>query len=497
MKNRQRFMLAFIILLSGVLRCLFLNSREIYYDDAFSVFLSNRSLAEIISGTVADTMPPLYYFLLHAWQKLGAAQLWQLRFLNVGLSVLVVLGVYLAVQKLATEKAALWAAFFTAISPFQIYHAQEIRMYVILELNLLGYFLSFLEFYQPGETINKLPPKIGFVIFGALAMYSHNLAIFSIAAINIFLLIKKEWKQLFQVISLQVFIGILALPWLWFVPQQVSKIQTAFWTPRPALVEVIQALVQSTASLPLSGLWMTAAVVLSIQILVLTLLEAFRQGKNDYRIELLAVIAITPPLLMFLTSYFMRPIFVARGFIFSILAFYMIIAIVLTKSNQKILMYLLGGAMITSAAISLPQQFTFNGFPRSPYRQVTNYLAEQQNSLILHDNKLSFFPCHFYNQALPQYFLPDEPGSHNDTYAVTSQQAMDIFPARDLASITDGAASIHFVVFERAIQEYQKAGRLNHPELETLEQRYQIIGIKRFNDLLVYHFLLLDESLVE
>jgi mannosyltransferase len=494
MKNRQRFMLEFIILLAAVLRCLFLNSREIYYDDAFSIFLSNRSLAEIISGTAADTMPPLYYFLLHAWQKLGAAQLWQLRFLNVGLSLLVVFGVFLVVCKLATEKAALWAAFFTAISPFQIYHAQEIRMYVILELNLLGYFLSFLEFYQPGKIINKIPPQIGFIIFGALAMYSHNLAIFSIVVINIFLLIKQEWKQLLRVFFLQFFIGILALPWLWFVPQQISKIQTAFWTPRPGLVEVIQALVQSTASLPLSGIWMTAAVVLSVQIFVITILETFRQEKNDYWIQLLVISATTPPLLMFLTSFFMRPVFVARGFIFSFLAFYMIIAIVMTKSNQKILILLLGGAMITSAAISLPQQYTFNGFPRSPFREVANYLAEHHDSLILHDNKLSFFPCHFYNPALPQSFLPDEPGSHNDTYAVSSQQAMDIFPAKNLESVTDGAASIQFVVFERAIQEYQKAGKHNHPVLETLEKNYQLMGIARFHDLLIYQFKLPDES---
>lgn len=494
MMNRQRFKLAFIILLAAVLRCLFLDSREIFYDDAFSVFLSNRNLAEIISGTAADTMPPLFYFLLHAWQKLGAVQLWQLRLLNVGLSLLVVFGVYLVVQKLVTEKAALWAAFFTAISPFQIYHAQEIRMYVILELNLLGYFFAFLEFYQPGGIINKLPPKIGFVIFGTLAMYSHNLAIFSIVVINIFLLLKREWKQLLQVTCLQSIIGILSLPWLWFVPQQISKIQTAFWTPRPGLVEVIQALVQSTASLPLSGLWMTAAVVLSIQILVLTLLEIFRQGKNDHQTELLAIAAISPPLLMFLTSYFMRPIFVARGFIFSFLAFYMIIAIVMTKSNQKILMFLLGGAMITSAAISLPQQYTYNGFPRSPYREATNYLADHHDTLILHDNKLSFFPCHFYNQALPQYFLPDEPGSHNDTYAVSSQQAMDILPVKDLESIADGAAAIQFVVFERAIQENQESGRLNHPVLETLEQRYQLVNVESFNDLLVYQFILPDES---
>jgi hypothetical protein len=122
------------------------------------------------------------------------------------------------------------------------------------------------------------------------------------------------------------------------------------------------------------------------------------------------------------------------------------------------------------------------------------YLAQQHAALILHDNKLSFFPCHFYNPDLPQYFLPDEPGSHNDTYAASSQQAMDIFPIKDLESITNGETSIQFVVFERAIQEYQKAGEQNHPVLEILEQHYHLDVIKKFNDLLVYQFSRPDES---
>ena len=63
MKKEIKF-LAGIIILGVLLRCLELNSRSIQYDDAFSILLSGRNLNEIISGTAADTMPPLFYFIL-------------------------------------------------------------------------------------------------------------------------------------------------------------------------------------------------------------------------------------------------------------------------------------------------------------------------------------------------------------------------------------------------------------------------------------------------
>ena len=63
--NKNKLLFILIMLLGLMLRILFIDSREITYDDAFSYFLSRQPLPVIIGGTAADTMPPLYYFLLH------------------------------------------------------------------------------------------------------------------------------------------------------------------------------------------------------------------------------------------------------------------------------------------------------------------------------------------------------------------------------------------------------------------------------------------------
>ncbi len=131
--------------LGFVLRCLFLEVRGIQYDDAFSMLLASEDLSSIITGTAADTMPPLYYFLLHFWMFVST-KIWWLRFLSVILSLAGIYLLYKVVHFLLGDRAAIWAVFLAAISPIQIYHAQDVRMYALLQFTQLGYIYCFLRF---------------------------------------------------------------------------------------------------------------------------------------------------------------------------------------------------------------------------------------------------------------------------------------------------------------------------------------------------------------
>ncbi len=88
-----------VLALALILRLIVIGTRSIQYDDAFSIFLSERSLAEIVRGTAADTMPPLYYFLLHFWLQVGRSLTW-LRLLSVLLSLGSVTMLFLLVRRL-------------------------------------------------------------------------------------------------------------------------------------------------------------------------------------------------------------------------------------------------------------------------------------------------------------------------------------------------------------------------------------------------------------
>jgi len=84
--------------------------------------------------------------------------------------------------------------------------------------------------------------------------------------------------------------------------------------------------------------------------------------------------------------------------------------------------------------------------------------------------------------------LVDLPGGHNDTYAVPSQQAMNIFPAASLDQAVGNSNRVWFVVFTRAIQEYAEMGVDVHPVMAELDSQYDQISRAAFGDLEIYQY---------
>ena len=488
MKNRHWVLLGAIFILALGLRLYGAGTREIWYDDAFSYFLAKQSLGQIISGTAADTMPPLYYFLLHYWMKIGES-LFVLRLLGMllslgSLAVVIDLG-----RRLAGIEAGLWAGLIVAVAPFQIYHAQELRMYALLGLAQVSYVWFFVRLQQLSVGNKAGWLWVGLIFTGTMSMYSHNLAIFGLILPDFYLLLKRAWKGLLKLAGAQVLILALAAPWLVMIPGQIDKIQTAFWTPRPGLVEVMQAILQTHIFLPLEGAVLVAGVLLSIWCTVLVTIETWKQRKTP-GVGLLSLLALGLPILLFTVSYTMRPIFVPRGLILSMLAYAILGGWMIALRWKKFVGPFLAAAFIGAALISLPAYYSFSGFPRSQFKAATEYLRNTTaaGDLILHDNKLSYFPSHYYDPELPQEFLPDEPGSHNDTYALASQTAMQLFPTKSLAQAISGKETVRFVVFSRAIEEYRNLGAAEHPVMAQLGDAFTLSGHAAFGDLEIYTY---------
>ncbi len=494
MKRFERYWLVGILLLAAVLRSLGIFTRGIIYDDAFSYFLSGRSIPDIIRGTAADTMPPLYYFLLHFWQ-LVSHELWWLRLLSLLFSLGIVVVLYLLVSQLFDRKAGLWAAFFAAISPLQFYHAQDIRMYALLALLQLLYAWFFVRIWMKAgrrQSINW----IGLVLSGTAAMYTHNLAIFFLAVPDLVLLLTRKWRLLGKILAAQAVIGLAALPWLVLVPGQIAKIQRAFWTLPPGITQIIDAIAMSTTDWPLDGVWLMVALYLSLMIFIFIAWEAARAvwdyiRKKDSGVSriLLLSMAVIPPVLLFAASYVTRPVFVPRGFLTSTILYLAIAGVLVARKWPKPISVIVAGGLIGAAMIGLPHQVAFNNFPRSPFQEAGSFLNNQvqPGDLVLHDNKLSFFPMEYFWPGLPQGFLVDEPGSPNDTYAPASQEAIGLIPAPDLTHAVDGVQTVYFVVFEETIREYQAAG-MEHPQLVTLAKSFRQVERFSFNDLDVFLF---------
>ncbi|MCX8024419.1 MAG: hypothetical protein N3A60_04375, partial [Thermanaerothrix sp.] len=280
------------------------------------------------------------------------------------------------------------------------------------------------------------------------------------------------------------------------VPGQVAKIQAAFWTPRPGLAEILQALVIFHTNLPLPPLWLGIALFLTLASLTLVAFETLRHHPRGAEEGLLLTAALLPPALLFGASYLMRPIFVPRAFMLSQVAYLLLCARVIVRSQRRAPAFFLMGLLIVSEVIGLVYQAGYAEFPRSPFRAATQGLqvayaraqAAGERLCIVHDNKLSFFPSHVYARNLPQTFLDDVPGSHNDTYAPATRAAIGLFPQPSIAAATQGCDRVAFLVFDKAIQEYHEMGYAEHAVIAWLTAHFTPTSRKQYGDLWVFYF---------
>jgi uncharacterized membrane protein len=484
-EHKDKFLLFLVFLIGIVLRGLFINSREIAYDDAFSYFLSRQQISLIISGTASDTMPPLYYLLLHYWMKIST-NLWFLRLLNILINFISAGFVYKLAKEFFNTKVGILATFFFLLSPFQIYHSQELRMYSLLLFGQLGFYYSVLKIilFQSNKPILW---GIFAVIFGVIVMYSHNLGFIGLISINLVLIIQRNKEAIKQLFFIQGLVFLFSLPWFYFLPQQISKVQLAFWTQKPGILEIIQSLLELFSFLPQPLFNIAFVMIILLQSLFFLIYYLIKQKDSQNFVILL--FSFAPPVLLFLLSYLVRPVFVPRIFIYSSVWIFILLAFMITKHWHSTIGKINFLLFTSISLISLPYFYQFNTFPRSQFKNLTNLLQtlDSDTTPIIHDNKLSFFPSMFYYETNNQYYLQDIPGSPNDTLDIETQDAIGYRALEDIDEFIDNE-KIFFIVFQEAIDEYQDQD-IVHPVMKNLEKIYgedyqkYIVG-----DIILYSF---------
>src|ERR1051325_8926609 len=125
-----------ITLFGAWLRVLLLSNKGLWLDETFSIWLANHTVPDMLQWILRiDQHPPLYYLLLHSWIAHNGDTSYYARLLSVLFGVGTIPMIYLIGKRLSGDLVGLAAAVFLALSPFQIYYAQETRMYTLLTFN--------------------------------------------------------------------------------------------------------------------------------------------------------------------------------------------------------------------------------------------------------------------------------------------------------------------------------------------------------------------------
>ena len=125
-----------ITLIGGGLRIFLLGHNGLSLDEAFSMWLSDHSVVDMLPWIARiDQHPPLYYLLLHYWMALNGNTPSDLRMLSALFGTATIPVIYLIGKRMSGWLVGLVAAMILAISPFNIRFAQEARMFTLLAFN--------------------------------------------------------------------------------------------------------------------------------------------------------------------------------------------------------------------------------------------------------------------------------------------------------------------------------------------------------------------------
>jgi uncharacterized membrane protein len=287
----------------------FLNNTPLFYwiqsvwrDEAFSVWIANGSLKDVITRTSGDFNPPLYYALLNIWMKLFGNSEIAARSLSVLFFLLFLVVVYKFSFVLFKDRHhSIFTTTFAALTPMLLYFAFELRMYSAFYfwVTLSTYFLY---------TKNRL----GYVLSAAAGMYTQPFMAFVLVSHGLYLLTTRQLKTAVINFSL---VGLLFLPWVPTLLDQFRHSGPMWMYPVDLTLffSVLGNVFMGYEGTP-GGLWNVMKVI-SLGILIATFV-VIRRKKIFQDLQPLILLTYIPLILVLMISL-KKPIYVHRYVIFT------------------------------------------------------------------------------------------------------------------------------------------------------------------------------------
>lgn len=276
MKIPARVWLVLILTAAFAVRLFRLGADSLWYDETVSLFLARQDLVTLTRHTAGDIHPPLYYYLLHFWGTIAGWSEFSAAFLSLVFGILLVALVYRAGREWSGKDVALIAAFLTAISPYNLWYSQEVRMYTLgaaLGLASVYYLLRVLN--RPKDGISR--DFIAYAVVSALGLYTLYYFVFLLAFEALVALAWYRARTRTWLLA-QATIAVLYAPWLPVALRQAMDPPVPAWR---SFTPFNDMLVQSLSALAF-GQSVDLAVVAPLLIVVVLVLAAELRSSRPF-----------------------------------------------------------------------------------------------------------------------------------------------------------------------------------------------------------------------
>ena len=194
----------------------------------------------------------IYSNLMHFWVRLGASEQW-LRLPAAILGTATVPIIFKIGEKLGGWRTALIACLLAAVSPFNIYHSQEVRFYSLFMLSSAAFMLATISYVDSRRVTRK---RLLVLATALLLFVSHFLGLLALYAQGAATLVAVHWKGRLRralAISLGLPVLIFGLPMLPLVRNTLLHIYQVYGNARNAELSANRFSVINFAKLAFAG----------------------------------------------------------------------------------------------------------------------------------------------------------------------------------------------------------------------------------------------------
>jgi 4-amino-4-deoxy-L-arabinose transferase-like glycosyltransferase len=394
LKRRVDWTLVALLLLAALLRFFGLGMRSLWFDEALSGLIGRLSKVQVLANAASSSHPPAYYYMLHMWQPLGASE-FALRVPSAWCSLAAVAVVARLGGELFDRRVARVAALGMAIAPFQIYYAQEARMYGLAVLISAGVLWAFWRALRESGWWGWG----AYTVLFALGMHVHYFVTLVAAMLHLGLLL--DWRRAKRVIAPLLVADLLAVAA--FVPQLAQFraeagefLGEARWRVLPSVLEPAR-----TPYYLLFGHVMPLWVVPVGLFLVLGLLAIGGQWlvkRRDRTGATLMMVVVGPPLVGLALSYLVVPVYVHRSFAVATPALMVLLARAVFIVPGRSPTFFLWLGLVFLMAWGALRYTGWDDPAKPPVREAVDWVQSQRQTddTVLHLQDASYVPALYY-----------------------------------------------------------------------------------------------------
>jgi mannosyltransferase len=285
----------------------------LWYDELLTVVRAYPSLRTAVTSMWQQSShPPLYQVQLHFWMRFGTSDFW-IRLNPLLWSVLSLVSLYLLARRTVSERVALVASLFVALSPLHVYYAQEVRMYpLMMFLGIWAGFSTYEFFLSPRR-------HLGWAALAALSclafLYSHGAGFMILASINSLaawlILTNRRLRRAWLWLGLQAVVVALYVPWLIHARQRGVDHPLV-----PTITDVVRTLYHLLAGFRLGGVevgWLELVPVMLLAVSIVTAILRHRRHAG-----LVVSFVLVPLLFCYAVSHLVKPIWFHRTLAYTI-----------------------------------------------------------------------------------------------------------------------------------------------------------------------------------